>query len=695
MKKLILPLSLAILPVGLSAQLVLNEFLADPVNDLTGDANGDGTRDGSQDEFIELVNTSGGAVDVNGWSIEDNTGQRHIFESETIVADGQALVIFGGGLPTGTFGNAVVVTSSSGLLGLNNNGDVITIRDQNGDFITAASYEYGAEGGNNEALTLDPDLGGGSFVGHTTLGDGSLAFTPGLKNNGSPFSGDSLNMNITPASFSEGGGAGAATGTVTRSGDTGSAITVSLISSDETELKVTASVEIGVGQASANFTIDAVDDAEQDEEQTVIVTASAAGVFSGSFQVTVEDDEAPIPTIAMSADPASFPESGGTSTITIEVSVASDIGYTFDLVGDDSSELTVPASVTIDPMATMGTFMVSGVDDANIDGTQNVTITASDPNVLIESATVSVGVTDDEAFPLPDIRINEVRIDDPGTDDDEYVELYSATEDVELGRLFLVVIGDQSSGSGVVERVISLNGQTMDGNYFVVGSELMTLSTPDLVAFPNFLENSDNISILLVSDFSGAEGDDLDPDDDGKLDLKPWAKILDGVALVEEPNGDDGMGGFIAPGGTEWDYSVDLSIPAIGPDGNYVPGHVFRNGNDSNNFAIGIFDPAQEESNDTPGGGNGGGIDPPRGDELEIIGLTITQENGSGIMTVKGLGTKIWLLQSSDDLGGLDAWESVPGGFTESDNADDSTDLTFFNDFSGSSRRFYRLIESP
>jgi hypothetical protein len=57
MKKLILPLSLAILPVGLSAQLVLNEFLADPVNDLAGDANGDGTRDGSQDEFIELVNT--------------------------------------------------------------------------------------------------------------------------------------------------------------------------------------------------------------------------------------------------------------------------------------------------------------------------------------------------------------------------------------------------------------------------------------------------------------------------------------------------------------------------------------------------------------------------------------------------------------------------------------------------------------
>ena len=103
----------------------------------------------------------------------------------------------------------------------------------------------------------------------------------------------------------------------------------------------------------------------------MIVTASAAGVFSGSFQVTVEDDEAPIPTITMSADPASFPESGGTSTITIEVSVASDTGYTFDLVGNDSSELTVPASVTIDPMATVGTFMVSGVDDANIDGTHS------------------------------------------------------------------------------------------------------------------------------------------------------------------------------------------------------------------------------------------------------------------------------------------------------------------------------------
>ena len=38
---------------------------------------------------------------------------------------------------------------------------------------------------------------------------------------------------------------------------------------------------------------------------------------------------------------------------------------------------------------------------------------------------------------------------------------------------------------------------------------------------------------MVVSGFSGADGDDLDTDDDGVLDVTPWTAIVDCVALIE------------------------------------------------------------------------------------------------------------------------------------------------------------------
>ncbi len=45
-------------------------------------------------------------------------------------------------------------------------------------------------------------------------------------------------------------------------------------------------------------------------------------------------------------------------------------------------------------------------------------------------------------------------------------------------------------------------------------------------------------TILLVTGFSGSEGDDLDIDDDGVLDVTPWTAIDDGVAFDAGGTGD-------------------------------------------------------------------------------------------------------------------------------------------------------------
>ncbi|MGD2183816.1 lamin tail domain-containing protein [Lusitaniella coriacea] len=166
---------------------VINEVHADPASDLTGDANGDGTRNASQDEFIEIVNTTGGDVDISGWTLADGFGVRHTFPSGTVVPNQGAIVVFGGGSPTGTFGNAIAQTASSGQLGLNNSGDTVTLNNGTED---VATLTYGSEGGNNQSLTRDPDISGSVVQHSTATGSNGALFSPGTEVNGDPFPGN-------------------------------------------------------------------------------------------------------------------------------------------------------------------------------------------------------------------------------------------------------------------------------------------------------------------------------------------------------------------------------------------------------------------------------------------------------------------------------------------------------------------------
>ncbi len=174
---------------GCPTPWVINEFQADPATDITGDANGDGVRDSGDDEFVEIVNNTGGDVDISGWTLSDGGSVRHTFPAGTIVLDGCAAVVFGGGSPTGVFGNTVVQTASTGGLSLNNGGDAISFNDGTQDQATA-SYTSGL-GNANQSGTLDPDiLGFPPYVRHSTAaGSGGALYSPGSRIDGSQFSG--------------------------------------------------------------------------------------------------------------------------------------------------------------------------------------------------------------------------------------------------------------------------------------------------------------------------------------------------------------------------------------------------------------------------------------------------------------------------------------------------------------------------
>jgi predicted extracellular nuclease len=174
--------------------VVINEFQADPAGDITGDANGDGTRDSSDDEFIEIVNISGADLDISGWSLSDAVQVRHTFPSNSIIPADCSVVVFGGGTPTGVFGGAVVQTASTGAVGLNNGGDTITLDDGGSSTLEVV---YGSEGGNNQSLTLEPDITGAFVLHSDAAASGGALYSPGTMLDGTAFSGCTFGTSVT------------------------------------------------------------------------------------------------------------------------------------------------------------------------------------------------------------------------------------------------------------------------------------------------------------------------------------------------------------------------------------------------------------------------------------------------------------------------------------------------------------------
>ncbi|MFM7051113.1 MAG: hypothetical protein ACKOYN_03140 [Planctomycetota bacterium] len=179
------------------------------------------------------------------------------------------------------------------------------------------------------------------------------------------------------------------------------------------------------------------------------------------------------------------------------------------------------------------------------------------------------------------IIINEIRVDETGTDNNEYFELKGGAG-ASLNDLTYIVLGDGSSGtspSGFIEVAVPLTGRVIGANgLFVAAETTMTIGVPSY-AVANLLnfENTDVVTHLLVRNFTGALNTDLDTNDDGVLDSTPWSEVLDSVAFVNPA----------ATGVQEKAYSATQ----VGPDGTFFPGHILRC-SPSQTWQIGPFNPA-------------------------------------------------------------------------------------------------------
>jgi hypothetical protein len=196
----------------------------------------------------------------------------------------------------------------------------------------------------------------------------------------------------------------------------------------------------------------------------------------------------------------------------------------------------------------------------------------------------SWGVECDPGGGIDGLGINEIRIDESGTDYDEFFELIGPA-DASLDGYSYIVIGDGVGGSGVLETLIDLSGLAIsDDGLLSVGRDDMTIGTPDVIIDGFSLENSDNVTHLLVYGLTAVLDQDLDVDDDGVLDDTYWAELIDAVGLLEV-----GYEGEV----------VDLlyAETILGPVGIYPPAHVFRCP-DGGDWYLGVFG---NLAMDTPG----------------------------------------------------------------------------------------------
>ncbi len=195
--------------------------------------------------------------------------------------------------------------------------------------------------------------------------------------------------------------------------------------------------------------------------------------------------------------------------------------------------------------------------------------------------------------PPPPLTINEIRVNQNGPDNDEYFEIVGPPGTV-LADVQYIVLGDFPTGE--VEAVVDLSGLVIPPSAFlVVAQASFSLGVADFVT-PLAFENTDTVTHMLVGGFSGSLSDNLDPNNDGVLDVTPWILVFDALSIIE-------------PGGEELPYATapncvpGATCQEIGAPG-FTPNHVYRCPNVSGAWQVGNNSVVVPPILDTPGAGN-------------------------------------------------------------------------------------------
>ncbi|MCL4868282.1 MAG: ExeM/NucH family extracellular endonuclease [Anaerolineae bacterium] len=206
--------------------------------------------------------------------------------------------------------------------------------------------------------------------------------------------------------------------------------------------------------------------------------------------------------------------------------------------------------------------------DTDDNSTDFQLLTPSDPQ-----NSASPCVSSEEPEPTAPI-INEFVLNHVGTDTHEFVEIYGDPNTDYSDYTILQIEGD-TTGAGLIDSVHIVGTTNADG-----------LWTTGFLT--NVFENG-TVTLLLVKDFTGTIGQDLDSNNDGLFDVTPWSSLVDDVAVNDGGAGDTtysttvlapGFGGSPftpggasrIPNGVDTDSAADWALNDF--DGEGLPGFI-------------------------------------------------------------------------------------------------------------------------
>ncbi len=177
-------------------------------------------------------------------------------------------------------------------------------------------------------------------------------------------------------------------------------LTVTLSSEWPNQLIAPVTVIIPAGQNTAPFLVAAAEDTLVEGGKSYTITASAVGHLAGVLDVTVQDDDVPLVTLAFSKTTLSEGDGSQAAVGTVSRDAATDRALTVR-IEPDAPGLLLPLDVEIPGSAVSASFAIGVVDNTAVDGlrqleVRGLVIESGGDRVLSVTETVGVTITDDD-----------------------------------------------------------------------------------------------------------------------------------------------------------------------------------------------------------------------------------------------------------------------------------------------------------
>jgi hypothetical protein len=298
-----------------------------------------------------------------------------------------------------------------------------------------------------------------------------------------------------------------------------------------------------------------------------------------------------------------------------------------------------------------------------VDGSQDVTITASADGFL--SAAADLTVTDDDDS-YPDIVINEVWADDAGSPDSaEYIELFGPAGASLAGLSLIVVDGDtggDTDDSNYRRVTVQIDFSTevipSDG-FFVIGAGLT--SNVDLALSAGLQNTSQTYALVPTADIAY---DAIDTDELTQASVdSTTASLVDAIAVIDSGAGDH----------------VYFGAPALGSP---VPDLFARTGDGvdtdaaadwalQNNSSLELGDSGDTLS--SVGTSNNAGS----ASAAKITGISVNLGTSTVTLTFKGDPGYAYTLKGSENLASFFLVATSPGAATPDVNGNGSVEFEY------------------